>query len=162
MSIDLLESSDMSETRLGTHLAKTLKEHGCAVGVPGVGKDTVPDKQPVERGQEQHNPANTATTPAPAFDFSVPALPTDYQDIFQAQNELDLSYLLGLTRDNEGTSLQNGGDWSINNPGNLASYSDLGFAMGDMGQGSTNEGWNGTIDGLDTVFGFGEGNQASH
>lgn len=164
MSIDLLESSDMSETRLGTNLAKTLREDGRVAGASGLVNDNVQDKQPAEGGREEHNLFNTGTTPAPTFDFSVPTLPTNYEDIFQAQTELDLSYLLGLTRDNnDGTFSQNGGNWSFNNSGNVASLNDLGFAMNGVGGGNLNpnQSWNGTIDGLDTVFGFGEDNPAT-
>lgn len=162
MSIDLLESSDMSETRLGTNLAKTLREYGRAVETSGVAKEDAQETAPVEVRHEEHNPTNPTITPVPAFEFNVPAVPNEYQEVFQPQNELDLSYLLGLTRDNEGTFLQNNGHWSFNSSGNGPPFSDQGFAMGGLGEGSATQGWNGTIDGLDTVFEFRDGNQATH
>jgi hypothetical protein len=160
MSIDLLESADLSETRLGTNLAKTLRDVGRAAGIPGLGRDDVPDETSIERRGDERPQTTSGPTPAPTFDFNVPALATGNQpslgDFFQSQDELDLSYLLGLTREGDGSLLQNGGDWSNNNSGNSAMFPDFGFGMGAMGTGPPSSSWNGTLDGLGTVFGFPE------
>lgn len=163
MSIDLLESSDMSETRLGTILAKTLREDGRSTGTAGGSGDDVQEKVPAEGSREENNVLNTGATPTPIFDFSVPTVPTNYDDIFQAQSDLDLSYLLGLTNSNEGNFSLNGGNWSINTSGNVASAFDLGFANNGIGGGSTvpSQSWMGAIDSLDSVFGFGGDSQAN-
>jgi hypothetical protein len=158
MSIDLLESSDLSETRLATNLAKTLRDVGRAAGVSGVGREDVPDEAPIGRRGNEPPQANTGSTPAPTFDFNVPAStagnPASLGDFFQSQDELDLSYLLGLSREGDGTLLQNPGDWSNSNPGNTSLFPDFGFGMGGMGTGHPSSSWNGTLDGLGTVFGF--------
>lgn len=156
MSIDLLELSDLSETRLGTNLAKTLRDVGRAAGVSSVGKEDVPDEVSSERRGTDRPLVNAGPTPAPLFDLSIPNMSAgdhpSLEDFFQSQNELDLSYLLGLTRDGDGP----GGNWSANTPGNVASFSDFGFTTGSMGSGAPISSWNGTLDGLGTVFGFPE------
>ena len=160
MSIDLLESSDLSETRLGTNLAKTLRDVGRAAGISGLGRDDASDETSVERRGDERPQANTGATPAPTFDFNVPTFATGNQpnlgDFFQSQDELDLSYLLGLSREGDGTLLQNGADWSNSNSGNPGLFPDFGFGMGGMGTGPPSSSWNGTLDGLGTVFGFPE------
>jgi hypothetical protein len=87
--------------------------------------------------------------------------PSSLGDFFQSQDELDLSYLLGLTREGDGTLLQNGGDWANSNSGNPALFTDFGFGMGGMGTGPPSSSWNGTLDGLGTVFGFPEDNHGA-
>lgn len=162
MSIDLLESSDLSETRLGTNLAKTLRDVGRAAGMPHVSKDDdVSAEPPPEcRGKDRSRP-HSGSTPAPIFDFNVPTLtgnPPSLEEFFQSQNELDLSYLLSLTRDSDGTLFQNDGNWSTSNIGNTAPFGDLDFAMAGAGtgRGLANSSWNGNVDGLGTQFQFNE------
>lgn len=165
MSIDLLELSDLSETRLGTNLAKTLRDIGRAAGVSGVGKDDAQDDIPQDRRGDERPPIITGSTPAPMFDVNMPNFnagnPPNLEDFFQSQNELDLTYLLGLPTDGDRSLLPDGGNWSTNNTGNLASFTDFGFAMGGMGQGASSSTWNGTLDGLGTVFGYPEENHGT-
>lgn len=165
MSIDLLESADLSETRLGSNLAKTLRDVGRAAGISGLGRDDVPDDTSIERRGDERPQATFGPTPAPTFDFNPPAFasgnPSSLGDFFQSQDELDLSYLLGLTREGDGMLLQNGGDWSNSNPGNPALFTDFGFGMGGMGTGPPPSSWNGTFDGFGTVFGFPEDNHGA-
>jgi hypothetical protein len=165
LKIDLLELSDLSETRLGTNLAKTLRDIGRAAGVSGVGKDDAQDDIPQDRRGDERPPIITGSTPAPMFDVNMPNFnagnPPNLEDFFQSQNELDLSYLLGLPTDGDRSLLPDGGNWSNNNPGNLASFTDFGFAMGGMGQGASSSTWNGTLDGLGTVFGYPEENHGN-
>jgi len=165
MSIDLLESADLSETRLGSNLAKTLRDVGRAAGIPGLGRDDVPDETSIERGGDERPETTTGPTPAPTFDFNAPGFAAGNEpslgDFFQSQDELDLSYLLGLTREGDVTLLQNGGDWSNNNSRNSALFPDFGFGTGGMGTGPPSFSWNGTLDGLGTVFGFPQDNHGA-
>lgn len=162
MSIDLLESSDLSETRLGTNLAKTLRDVGRAAGMPGLAKEDSRIEIPVEHRRDENTSVNTGLTPAPVFEFDAQTFSagnaTGLQDLFQSQNELDLSYLLDFTRDGD---LQNNLNWSTYNSGNAASFADFGFAMGGIGPSVPNSIWNGTLDGLGTVFGYPEDNQGA-
>lgn len=162
MSIDLLELSDLSETGLGTNLAKTLREVGRAAGVVGSNKDEIPDETSVERRGNDRPLVNMGSTPAPIFDISMPIFTagntSSLDDFFQSQNELDLSYLLGLSREGDGALLQSGGNWGNGTPGN-GTLNEFGFAMGGLGSGVSTSNWNESLDGLGGVFGF---SQDSH
>jgi hypothetical protein len=156
MSIDLLESSDLSETRLGTNLAKTLKEVGRAAGLLGSSSDDVQDDVSAERRVNAQPSVNMAFTPAPAFNINMPTFstgePPNLENFFQSDNGLDLSYLLGLSREGDGTLLQEDGNWSSSNFGNVASFTDFGF--GGVGTGNSSSNWNGNLDGFGNVFGY--------
>jgi hypothetical protein len=158
MSIDLLESSDMSETRLGTDLAKTLRELGCAAAVSGFDKNDVQEEIPLESTRDEDEVPNMGPTPAPLFDFSGPNLRTGntpgLEEFFQAQNDLDLSYLLGLSRNAEGAFLQDSGSWFTNNTGTAAPFGEFGGTVGGRGPSIHEPTWDGTFDNLENVFGF--------
>lgn len=49
MSIDLLESGDLSETRISTYLAKTIRDISRAAGITGIGSATYDDPDAVDR-----------------------------------------------------------------------------------------------------------------
>ena len=163
MSIDLLESSDLSETQLGSNLAKTLRDVGRAAGVSGGGKDDLQDETHVERREEERPLVNMGSTPAPIFDLNMPTFNTgnsqSLENFFLSDNELDLSYLLGLTRDGDGTHLQDDGSWSMNNAG---TFTNFGLSTGGLGSEVPNSNWNGALDGLGTVFGYPEDNYGTH
>jgi hypothetical protein len=163
MSIDLLESSDMSETRLGTDLARTLKELGCAAAVPGFAKNDVQEELLPESTRDEDAVPNMGPTPAPFFDFIGPNLRTGntpgLEDFFQTQNDFDLSFLLGLSSNAEGAFLQDSGSWFTDHTSNAVPFGEFGGLAGGRGPGIQQPTWDGTFDNIENVFGFLENQQ---
>ncbi|GFZ52252.1 hypothetical protein JCM24511_10025 [Saitozyma sp. JCM 24511] len=137
MSVDILESSDMSETRLGTYLAKTI----C-----GMGRKTSVDEQsdafdPHSLFSANYLPvADTGALNDDAFNI---------EDYFQGQADFDLKYLLSLPSDGE-SILQDGTG--------VAGFSgDAGFGMDVMS--GVGQRWSG-LD-IHALLGFSQDGTAS-
>lgn len=137
MSVDILESSDMSETRLGTYLAKTICE---------MGRKTSVDEQsdafdPHSLFSANYLPvADTGALNDDAFNI---------EDYFQGQADFDLKYLLGLPSDGE-SILQDGTG--------VAGFSgDAGFGMDVMS--GVGQRWSG-LD-IHALLGFSQDGTAS-
>jgi len=141
MSVDLLESADVSETRMSTYLAKTIKDLSRAAGILNIGNASAPTPAPavvVAKEDEQI----TKNTDIPLFDptlgfedgsnGNVDAGGFNMDDFFQLENELDLSYLLGLPGDNGNAGTQGGLNY-----GTGGFTGEFGFGMGGMGVGPT-------------------------
>jgi hypothetical protein len=130
MSVEILESSDMSETRLGSYLAKTIREIGRKTGV---------DEQ-----TEAFDPHSLfSANYLPVADSG--ALNDDVfniEDFFLGQADFDLKYLLGLPSDGE--SFLQDGTGGAGFSGDATSGTE---AMSGMGQR-----WSGQ--GIQTLMGF--------
>ncbi|WVF71872.1 hypothetical protein IAT40_006682 [Kwoniella sp. CBS 6097] len=95
MSIDLLEAGELSETKLSTYLAKTIKDIARAAEIGGMGsgsEDAPETRPPSNRNSEPPQPDPTNAGP----DLSV----FDIDAFLGFESQLDLNYLLGLPGDN--------------------------------------------------------------
>ena len=154
MSIDLLESSDLSETRLATYLAKTIRDISRAAGI-----DVSP---PMGYDEPESNGARSNTN----LSYSVPEGKTtdevngvsaggggggngngsgngigggsglgglgqgfDLENFLQIESQLDLGLLLSLPGDNTPTQ----GNGTSLNYGSGGYTGEFGFGMGGMG-----------------------------
>ncbi|OCF39443.1 hypothetical protein I317_06767 [Kwoniella heveanensis CBS 569] len=96
MSIDLLEAGELSETKLSTYLAKTIRDIARAAEISGLGsvsEEIAETRPPSNRNSEppQPDPATSAGPDLSMFDI----------DAFLGfESQLDLNYLLGLPGDN--------------------------------------------------------------
>ena len=103
MSIDLLESADISETRLSTYLAKTIREISRAAGISGIGT--------VEYDDQETGTGELRSHVSGVYPGQVEGEPEitsfDLENFLQIENQFDLGYLLGLPGDNS-VSMSNG------------------------------------------------------
>ncbi|WVQ78436.1 hypothetical protein IAT38_000522 [Cryptococcus sp. DSM 104549] len=132
LAIGLLEAGELSETRLSTYLAKTIRDIARAAEIGGMGPPGPSESAPgsVHEGEgERSRPSSahgnaagpsasgTTTNPQPGANGSTP-LPTsgltdpaaantdplafDMDSFLQFESQLDLGYLLGLPGDSPG------------------------------------------------------------
>ncbi|WRT67431.1 uncharacterized protein IL334_004402 [Kwoniella shivajii] len=108
MSIDLLEIGELSETKVSTYLAKTIRDIARAAEISGIGLplarmgasgDGDGSEQGIERPQSSHN--HTDSIQPNLLESTQNDLSTFEMDSFlQFENSMDLGYLLGLPGDN--------------------------------------------------------------
>ena len=145
MSVDLLESADLSETRLSSYLAKTIRDLSRSACITNIGNPVAATPAPTVSitNDEAHS---TQKTDVPLFDPSLVftddgssanghgngngAGSFDLEEFFQIGNELDLSYLLGLPGD-----IGNTGTQGELNYGSGGFTGEFGFGMGGMSVG---------------------------
>lgn len=142
MSVDLLETADLSETRLSTYLAKTIKDLSRAAGITNIGNPPVSTPAPTASNVTTNdNLPVVKDTDIPLFDPTLGfaedgsngnATAFDLDAFFQMDNELDLSYLLGLPGDNGNTGTQGGLNY-----GSGGFTGEFGFGMGGISVGPT-------------------------
>jgi hypothetical protein len=115
MSVDLLESADLSETRLSTYLAKTIRDISRAAGitVPGIAPIAYQDPAAVDS-----RPHTSTSYPPVGVELvqgteggEGPAA-FDLENFLQIESQLDLGYLLGLPGDNS-AAVQGAPGWSF-------------------------------------------------
>ncbi|WWD16207.1 hypothetical protein CI109_100633 [Kwoniella shandongensis] len=175
MSIDLLEVGEMSETRLSTYLAKTIRDIARAADILGLGPPSGEgnDETGQGQGQGQSRPSsshdNTTTT---QFDSqNQPDLSSfDMDSFLQFESQLDLGYLLGLPGDNSalfsGLGLGLGGTMtpisnSLGTTNTSTLISGLGVDTGGfegasfVGPGQGSGSGSGTFNGLSSEFSYG-------
>ncbi|KAL1410967.1 hypothetical protein Q8F55_001910 [Vanrija albida] len=115
MSIDVLEASDLSETRLSTYLARTLRDISRAASIPGI---TPLDGDEAEGGGVETRPPSAQGVAPPSQDASAnglaraggvplggaaPGVMTPYGlENYLIDSNVDLGYLLGLPGDPTG------------------------------------------------------------
>ncbi|WVR05443.1 hypothetical protein IAU60_002459 [Kwoniella sp. DSM 27419] len=96
MSIDLLEAGELSETKLSTYLAKTIRDIARAAEIGGFGRTESEDS-----GDSRPPSAHASMPPQPDVASNAPDLTGFEIDSFMGfENQLDLNYLLGLPGDN--------------------------------------------------------------
>jgi hypothetical protein len=153
MSVDLLESADMSETRLSTYLAKTIRDISRAAGivVPGISPidyedPSAVDSRPHTATSYPHPPAldallaqgngsdganvtegGTTTMSHTQSNGNGNGEIFDLENFLQVESQLDLGYLLGLPGDNS-AAVQGGNGWTFG--GN-----EFEFGLGGLGMG---------------------------
>lgn len=121
MSIDLLQTGELSETRLSTYLAKTIRDIARAAGINGLGpRDSAEDSGWESRPQSAHGSGTSATGVVSgsgqatgalgdgADNAPPPELPFDMDTFLQFESQLDLGYLLGLPGDSGAFSVAMG------------------------------------------------------
>ena len=146
MSIELLEAADMSQTLLGTYLAKTIKEIGRAAKTIAAEESFMLPDQNSQLADffSSNNVPNPTNGEGDYFNF---------EDFFQVQNELELKYLLGLPSDGEGLSQDASALSAFNFTGLTADNS---AGLGNLGLGTNNPNrWNGSLnlDALGSLLG---------
>ncbi|KAL0254206.1 hypothetical protein I308_101586 [Cryptococcus tetragattii IND107] len=113
MSVDLLQTGELSETRLSTYLAKTIRDIARAAGINGLGpRESAEDSGWESRPQSAQGSGASATGVAAsgsgqatgasgdgADNAPPPDLAFDMDAFLQFESQLDLGYLLGLPGD---------------------------------------------------------------
>ncbi|WVQ87185.1 hypothetical protein IAS59_000908 [Cryptococcus gattii] len=113
MSIDLLQTGELSETRLSTYLAKTIRDIARAAGINGLGpRESAEDSGWESRPQSAQGSGASATGVAASGSGQAtgasgdgtdnappPDLAFDMDAFLQFESQLDLGYLLGLPGD---------------------------------------------------------------
>jgi len=113
MSVDLLESADISETRLSTYIAKTIRDTSRAAGITGIGDEPQPVDPPdqvLAQGEK---------------------VPSDTESFPQIESQSDLGYLLGLPGD--GTAVTFGNGSGLGGSGRNGFTGDFESGLGGMG-----------------------------
>lgn len=122
MSIDLLQTGELSETRLSTYLAKTIRDIARAAGINGLGpRESAEDSGWESRPQSAQGSGAWATGVAAsgsgqatgasgdgADNAPPPDLAFDMDAFLQFESQLDLGYLLGLPGDSGAFSATTG------------------------------------------------------
>ncbi|KAK8869531.1 hypothetical protein IAR55_000097 [Kwoniella newhampshirensis] len=131
MSIDLLEAGELSETRLSTYLAKTIRDIARAADIGGIGQPDGEEDLGPSRPQSAH-----ASLP-PTFDSTQPTSSVlgafDMESFLQFESQLDLGYLLGLPGDN--SAIVGGSMTSLAGPDNTAGGGGMMNAAMNLNQG---------------------------
>jgi hypothetical protein len=103
MSVNLLESGDLSETRLSTYLAKTIRDVSRAAGIAGIAELSPPPRYSDPEAPESH-PHRADSYLAPLTNDNTATGSArggfDLDNFLQVDSQLDLGYLLGLPGDN--------------------------------------------------------------
>ena len=156
MSVDLLESADVTEIRLLTFLAKTIREISSAAGITSLGP--APNESPQNRNGLTSHSATTLPSDGLAMNSLTPAFAgagsgtaaegtgdamadLNFEQLFGPERQmLDLGSLLGLPGDN-GAQGAGGAGMATSNSDlyGLSAESgymgEFGFGMGGMGMG---------------------------
>jgi hypothetical protein len=136
MSVNVLESSDMSETRLSTYLAKTIRDISRAAGISGM--------SPLPRHPDLEAQSKYTLPPLVPDGSGIVPEALNVNRLLQVDDQFDLGYLLGLPGDGN----------AVLAPGLL------GGMAGGLGNGI-----GGTVGGLENEynweFGFGMGGLGS-
>ncbi len=125
MSVDLLESADISETRLSSYLAKTIRDISRAAGIAGMGPVEYADDKPAVDMRTSHTEV-----------IEQEVTPFDLGSFFQIESQLDMGYLLGLPGDNSAMQLGGG----VGGFGSNGYSSEFGFGMGGIAMGLGSDG----------------------
>ncbi|WWC89732.1 uncharacterized protein L201_004657 [Kwoniella dendrophila CBS 6074] len=172
MSTDLLEIGDMSETRLSTYLAKTIRDISRAAEIGGFGQSDIHRSNNKEnvlfKGVESRatSPGNiddnsilpitsNSVTEDPNNDWST----FEMDSFLQFENQLDLGYLLGLPGDDNNSDLLPQLSTFSNNNNNINNYN-LEYQGFQFDFGTNNLPSGGENRGEDEDEGKGEGNAA--
>ena len=160
MSVDLLESSDVTEVRLPTFLAKTIREIAVAAGITSLGTSAYDEEKPEKRSSNPSAPdfsldhatstgVQTSSSPIVGLGAALPGLTPhpsaapnpgangdapDFADPFSDRQMFDLSSLLGLPGDNGAQGENNNfGHGEMFHFGPQDGYmSEFGFGMGSL------------------------------
>lgn len=96
MALDALEGGDISEIRLASYLAKTIRDIARVAGVSGLGGE---ESRPSSSGGGQDFSFEVNPVPAVDFENVGPSRDFDMDGFLQLEPHLDLGYLLGLSTD---------------------------------------------------------------
>lgn len=99
MAVDVLESGDLSETRLSTFLGRTIRDIARAGGIKGLGTTPVPPGSAPnsQSGRSDHPEGEGEGNMQPVYEQDLPAF--DLDSFLGFEHHLNLESLLGLPGD---------------------------------------------------------------